>query len=185
VTKREKILSTMLSLISTQGAHATPMSQIAKEADVATGTIYHHFNSKEDIINELHVELKKEFGAIVSESLNDELEYFEQFTILWASLYDYYLDNPLKFYFVEQISNSPLIDNKSIEKGKMHHLPMLNFIRKGMSQGLLREQDTVLSSSLVYGNILTVVQLTLNNQIEVDHKILKDAIESSWRSIKA
>jgi AcrR family transcriptional regulator len=65
VTKKEKILETTLQLIAKNGLNASPMSMIAKEADVATGTIYHHFKSKEEIINEIYLNKKKDFKRIL------------------------------------------------------------------------------------------------------------------------
>lgn len=48
-----------------QGVHATPMSQIAKEAGVAVGTIYHYFNNKEEIIEEIYTIICKDFGVVM------------------------------------------------------------------------------------------------------------------------
>jgi len=55
--KRDKILEVMLRLIKEQGIQATPMAQVAKEAGVAAGTIYHHFASKEQLVNELYLKV--------------------------------------------------------------------------------------------------------------------------------
>ena len=52
MNKREKIFSTALNLFVEHGFHGTPTSKIAKEAGVANGTLFHHFNTKEDLIIE-------------------------------------------------------------------------------------------------------------------------------------
>ena len=43
--KREAILKSTLELIKDNGFHGTPISLIAKNAGVASGTIYHYFPS--------------------------------------------------------------------------------------------------------------------------------------------
>ena len=48
MSKRDLILQTTLELITELGFHATPMSLIIKKSDVASGTIYHYFKSKEN-----------------------------------------------------------------------------------------------------------------------------------------
>jgi len=49
--KKALVLQATLELISEQGFYATPMSQIAKKANVAVGTIYLYFPNKEGLIN--------------------------------------------------------------------------------------------------------------------------------------
>ena len=48
--KRKAILKSTLELIKDNGFHGTPISLIAKNAGVASGTIYHYFPSKDAII---------------------------------------------------------------------------------------------------------------------------------------
>ncbi|HDR46215.1 MAG TPA: TetR/AcrR family transcriptional regulator, partial [Geoalkalibacter subterraneus] len=52
VEKREEILRAALEVISTHGFHGAPMSMIAEQAQVAMGTIYRFFPSKECLIHE-------------------------------------------------------------------------------------------------------------------------------------
>lgn len=49
---RQTIVDAALALFQQQGFDATTMEQIAGEADVAKGTLYNHFPSKEAIIGE-------------------------------------------------------------------------------------------------------------------------------------
>jgi len=99
VDKREAILQVMLRLITEQGIHATPMAQVAREAGVAAGTIYHYFSSKEQLVNELYLEVKREFGQVLNLPLLVDLPFKEQFWKIWQALYQYYIENPLAFGF--------------------------------------------------------------------------------------
>lgn len=44
--KRQAILETALRLFVDQGFHGTSTASIAKQAGVATGTLFHHFPTK-------------------------------------------------------------------------------------------------------------------------------------------
>ena len=57
--KKEAILNATLELISKHGFHSSPMSEVAKQANVAAGTIYHYFKSKDELICALYVSLKE------------------------------------------------------------------------------------------------------------------------------
>lgn len=48
---RSRIVETALRLFQQQGYEETSMEQIARESDVAKGTLYHHFPVKEAILN--------------------------------------------------------------------------------------------------------------------------------------
>lgn len=53
VDKRRAILDAAIRVFARQGYHATRVSDIADEAGVAYGLVYHYFRSKEAVMNEL------------------------------------------------------------------------------------------------------------------------------------
>jgi len=69
--KRERILAAAISVFAQKGFYATKVSEIAKAAGVADGTIYLYFENKEDVlisifrdrIGQLVEVLKKEIAA--------------------------------------------------------------------------------------------------------------------------
>jgi len=57
--KRTAILSASLTLFTERGFHGTPTSMIAREAGIATGTLFHYFKTKEELITALYLSVKK------------------------------------------------------------------------------------------------------------------------------
>lgn len=53
IARREQLLDVALRLFSSQGFSATPTKQIAQEAGVAEGLVFHYFPSKGDILKAL------------------------------------------------------------------------------------------------------------------------------------
>jgi AcrR family transcriptional regulator len=51
---RQRLLRAALELFTTQGYHATTTPQLARRAGIAEGTIYRHFRSKQELVNELY-----------------------------------------------------------------------------------------------------------------------------------
>ncbi len=56
VDKRRQILDAAVRVFARQGFHATRVADIADEAGVAYGLVYHYFRSKDEVLNELFVE---------------------------------------------------------------------------------------------------------------------------------
>lgn len=53
---RQILLDSALELFGTQGFHATSMQQIVERAGLTKGAFYHHFESKEDVLERIHDE---------------------------------------------------------------------------------------------------------------------------------
>lgn len=179
MTKRQKILETTLDLIAKHGVQATSMSFIVKESGVATGTIYHHFKSKEDIINELYLEKKSFFTLIGEDILNSEQSVEKQFKNLWKALYGYYMVHPNVFSFYLQMNNSIYITDETKEKALLTYEPIVAFFAKGIEDGIFVKTDVMLLVELLHGNITTFVGLVMNQKVGED--LLNDAIELSWK----
>jgi TetR/AcrR family fatty acid metabolism transcriptional regulator len=56
VDRRRQILDAAIRVFARQGFHACRVSDIAREAGVAYGLVYHYFDSKEEILNTLFLE---------------------------------------------------------------------------------------------------------------------------------
>jgi TetR/AcrR family transcriptional regulator, fatty acid metabolism regulator protein len=56
IDRRRQILDAAVRVFARQGFHACRVSDIAREAGVAYGLVYHYFDSKEQVLNELFAE---------------------------------------------------------------------------------------------------------------------------------
>ena len=56
IDKRRLILDAAITVFARQGFHHCRVSDVADEAGVAYGLVYHYFDSKEEILNELFLE---------------------------------------------------------------------------------------------------------------------------------
>jgi TetR/AcrR family transcriptional regulator, fatty acid metabolism regulator protein len=56
VDRRRQILDAAVRVFARQGFHSCRVSDIAREAGVAYGLVYHYFNSKDQVLNELFTE---------------------------------------------------------------------------------------------------------------------------------
>ena len=57
--KKQCILDASLKLFVDNGFHGTSTSEIAKTAGVATGTLFHYFKTKKELINSLYFHTKE------------------------------------------------------------------------------------------------------------------------------
>jgi AcrR family transcriptional regulator len=184
MSKRDQILAATLELVSEVGFHATSVSLIIKKSGVAAGTIYHHFKNKEDLIDTLYSELKKEMGKAIVQNINEQLNYKEKFFLIWTNLFTFYLDNPKKFDFLEDYANSPFVKKEIKEINQRHYQSAVDFIISGLEMGILRNLPTDFLINLIFGNVSTLVRMIIMEEIQLSEKLLENAIQSSWDSVK-
>jgi AcrR family transcriptional regulator len=170
--KRDAVLQSTLELISELGVHNTPMSKIAKHADVAVGTIYHHFNSKDEILNELYLEVKREFGECCKAALDQSKNPKEAFSNIFKAVYELYTENPLKFIFTEQVAFTPIITEETMKESQSYYQSIITYFQEQIANGTFRDVPIELMGQLYYGNIKTLIQMKLAGE-EVTGEMLK------------
>jgi AcrR family transcriptional regulator len=178
--KRQAVLDAMLHLVVANGFHGTPMSLVAKEAGVAAGTIYHYFDGKEAVINELYAILKQQMGQALLQGAQVDKQFRERFFAFWRNLYDFFVQNPKAFAFLELYANSPYISQLAKEENLKSYLPVIDFLAQGIQVGVLRQMDIRLMVALAHGSVATTARLHLSGDMAVTEADLQQAIQSCW-----
>lgn len=140
-SRRQEIVATAAAIFARQGVQATGIRQVAEEAGIISSTLYHHFNSKLDIVDEVlkkfyrhHIdELRRE-----AESHGDPLDALRAFTRHALSLVVDYpaavtIINNDYDYLVTQDRFAYLIDLvREVEA------MWLQIIQRGVTEGVIR-----------------------------------------------
>lgn len=180
--KKEQILNTTLALIAKKGISGSPMSLIAKESGIAIGTIYHHYKSKDEIINALYLKKKEDFQTLLSEFLPSDLTIEQKFTGIWKSFYFYFVNNPLNFRFSQQIGSSPIITPETKAEGQTYYAAIFDFYQEGIDRGIFVDMDTIIMGQLQFSNIMSMVELAIEGA-DITEEKLQEAMAYSWRAI--
>lgn len=173
----------MLRIIAEQGIQGTPMSQLAKEAGVATGTIYHHFRSKEEILNAIYLSKKQDFQQILEAHLQPEAPFEKQFEQLWLGFFRYYMEHPLVFRFGQQLAGTPILNAKTRREGESYYAQIFAFFERGITAGVFRPMNARLMTHLLHGSIDTLVALCLDGDFAPESDVLEQAVLFSWRAV--
>ncbi len=95
------------TLVARHGLHGASMSAVAKEAGVATGTAYVHYESKEQLMFAAYLELKREMGLAAIEGVDMSGTPHDRFIQLWMGIYRFLAHEPERAQFMLQIESSP------------------------------------------------------------------------------
>jgi AcrR family transcriptional regulator len=94
VDRRRQILDAAIRVFARQGFHACRVSDIAREAGVAYGLVYHYFNSKDQVLNELFVERWSLLLQAIEQIDGQEIPPREKLDLVAGFIIDSYRHDP-------------------------------------------------------------------------------------------
>lgn len=102
-----RIRAALRELVAERGFHGASMSAVAKQAGVATGTAYVHYESKDELVLAAYVEAKAELSAAAVAGVDRDLPAADRFAAIWANIYDHLAAEPARARFLLQVDASP------------------------------------------------------------------------------
>lgn len=114
-SKREKsqrrIFLAAIHVIAERGYHNTRISDIAKEAGVAYGLVYHYFGSKENIMYKILDEITKKFSEKIDKINLENISTLEKLAKISDYMFDTYLaSKDVIKLLVNEIVKEPKVD---------------------------------------------------------------------------
>lgn len=106
--KRSAILQAAVHEIAEAGLGA-PTAKIAKRAGVAEGTLFTYFANKDELLNELYLDLKAEVYRKVNANFPNKASLERRAWHLWSSFLDWAIEFPQKRKVSVQLNVSDLI----------------------------------------------------------------------------
>ena len=79
---RAAMLQVAVDLFSERGFHATTVQAIVQRAGVTKGAFYHHFESKEDVLRQIHAEYAGEMVTNARDTLQRDISPIEQLRMI-------------------------------------------------------------------------------------------------------
>ena len=107
VDRPAAIRRALRDLVAERGFHGASMGTVAKEAEVATGTAYVHYESKDELVYATYLEIKEELGVAVLEGYDAAASPFERWNHMLKTAYDFLSEEPERAGFLSQLEESP------------------------------------------------------------------------------
>ncbi len=179
-TRRNEILDVAQRLVYTRGYEQMAIQDILDELQIAKGTFYHYFNSKQAMLEALIERLTEQaidvLDPIVHDAQLPALEKFRQFfdtSVRWKTQRKAFLTAVLRVWYTDE---NVLVREKSNTVAMQQIVPLLTvIIKQGVEEGVLTtpfpEQVGKIIMELFLGLGVSLAQLIL--QPETDHDTLQ------------
>jgi TetR/AcrR family fatty acid metabolism transcriptional regulator len=157
--KRRQILDAAVRAFARKGYHACRVGEIAEEAGVAYGLVYHYFGSKEDVLQTIFRETWTLMLARIEEMEEEGDPASEQVRKVTALLLRTWKRDPdLVRVLVREVTRSPEQLQQQIEEIGHAYEALERIIRRGQESGEFRsELDPQLAATVFYGALEEVL----------------------------
>lgn len=183
-SKCETILAATLRLLASKGFHGFSVRDVAKEAGVATGTLYLYFEDREDLINKLYGWIINRVAAELRATQQIGLSQEAQFKNLGQTFWQLFMREPDILFSKSQFDHLPPDLLRSLHDVAWKELtPLFEFFSQGRERALLKDLPDDILFSLGFEPIFEIARKKLLGLIEVDEVMLEKIMAASWEAV--
>jgi AcrR family transcriptional regulator len=184
---RQRLIRTALELFTARGYHDTTTAQIAKKAGIAEGTIYRHFESKQQLFNEMYRAAQRWATKIAQETTRDgdagparaRLTAVAQGLIEGAA----HDTAVVKLGLLEP--PGAILDDESRRTEREFRLALETIVAEGKAQGSVRAGAVEIWAGIWLATIRHALEKVVAGDWKPGDTGVRLVIDAAWRAISA
>jgi len=183
--RREKFLSSALKLFVANGVQHTSTAAIAQEACSAAGTLFLYFPTKQDLINELVLQICRGQADRIKPLLLPSLSVRDTFFTIWDSTIRYFLENMDAYQYVQQVRDSGMLGEVVERETEKLFVYYYEVIQRGLAERCIKPYPIELSGGILYYAIVAVMNLIKRQPDRLkQEEYIQSGFEIFWDGIK-
>jgi TetR/AcrR family transcriptional regulator, fatty acid metabolism regulator protein len=176
--KRRLILDAAIRVFARQGFHTCRVADIADDAGVAYGLVYHYFSSKEQILDTLFLERWDVMLAAIAQADATQQAPREKLRAIASFIIDSYRHDPelMKVIIVEVTRAANTFGRTHLAKIREAYGQIAAIVARAQAEGTFRREITPQFAALAfYGSIEQVLSGWIFDRVPVDDRELERA----------
>lgn len=176
IDKRRLILDAAVRVFARQGFHTCRVSDIADEAGVAYGLVYHYFSSKDEILDTLFLERWNVMLAAIAEADASQLQARDKLRAIAGFIIDSYRHDPelMKVIIVEVTRAANTFGRTHLATIRDAYAQIAGIVARAQAEGVFRTEITPEFAALAfYGAVEQVLTGWIFDTVPVDDEELE------------
>lgn len=182
--KSQQVFGAALNLVKEKGLAGITMCEIAKEAGIATGTLYIYFKNKEELINNLFYDCRRAAIENYFKNYDPARPFKSGFTTVWMNILRFRTENFEEVVFMDQCYHSPFINECTIKLTKQMKQPLLKLIERGKDENIFKNADTLTLLTFMFGTIHESVKNAHYSQKPLNKAAIDNLFTMCWDGMK-
>jgi AcrR family transcriptional regulator len=182
---RQRLLRAALELFTTLGYHPTTTPQIAKKAGVAEGTIYRHFPSKQELLNELYRGAARWAVAQVAAADQDARPARATLEAVARTLCACAAQDPGVIRVLLLQRHGELLDERAREAGRELRRALETIVARGKADGSVRPGGAELWTGVWLATLTYALERLVAREWAEGAAGVEQVIEGAWKAIGA
>ena len=167
IEKRNAILAAAIELIAEQGL-SVPTSKIAQVADVAEGTLFTYFETKERLLNDLYLALKRGERENTMRDYPFQASLEERVRYFWNTSVAFGVNHPDKYKVVLLLSVSDSISEQTKRLAREGYEALDAMMQECFASGSLKDQPSEFGRALLTSLINMTTTFILQHPAEAE-----------------
>ena len=184
IDKRIALLKATLSLVNNGGIQEASMSKVAKIANVSPATIYLFFESKQDLVNQLYLDVKSSLAQAAFRDCDPDIAVKKNFEKIWFNMAEFKMAHKEEASFLSQCGNTPMIDEGTRQEGLRQLTPLFDLWSQGIKEGVMKDISPYLLYAFTIYPMAFLMNIECRGLCPLDEKLLDKAFEVAWNSIR-
>jgi TetR/AcrR family transcriptional regulator, fatty acid metabolism regulator protein len=150
--KRQQILEGAVRVLARQGFHTCRVSDIAEEAGVAYGLVYHYFQSKDQILDTLFTERWSVLLQVIADTDAQDLPAREKLRAIAAFIIDSYRHDPdlMKVIIVEVTRAANTFGRTHLPEIREAYAGIAAIVQRAQDEGVFTDTVTAEFAAMAY-----------------------------------
>ncbi len=183
--KVEAIAAAVYRLAARQGLATMTLADIAREAGVATSTLYVYYKSREDLLDDVYQKAKT--AAVLRYAQHDDPQAPLKARVrrIWNNIVDNRIENLPQVAFLEQYYHSDFLSESSRALGQRMAAPFHELLAAGQASEQLKPVAPALLAATVMGLAKETANLMAGGQLANDEPTRASSFQMCWDAIRA
>jgi len=184
--RRTQFLSAALKLFVANGVQNTSTAAIAAEAGTASGTLFLYFPSKQNLINELILDITKKQSETAKARLHPDLSVRDTFFAIWDGTIRWFVENMEAYQYVQLVRDTGWLDESVAQETALYFDYFYAAIQNGFTTKEIAPYPLELIGEMLYRQIVAIMNLIkAQPNGEKQEEYIQAGFEIFWKGIRA
>lgn len=179
---RRKLRDAVVAEAVEMGFGAVSVAGVVKRASVSAGTVYVHFQNKEEMLRQIYMEIKTEFHSVLMEAQN-EPDTVRRIRKMWHRLFEFVSDKPRELLFLEFGNAAKILTAEQQATVDRFAGDIAADLQRGIDDGTLATLDTRILSLLLIAPAMQLARSSVLTGTELPQSTINQTFERVWLSI--